>query len=245
MSVGSSEMQTLPSNPEPDRGRPLWLDILGIATVILVLVDLFGALLWVPREVQMGDVQRIFYFHMPSAWLALGPAFTVVFICGILYLWKKELLYDRIAVASAEIGVVFTTITLVTGPLWAKPIWGAYWTWDPRLTTTLVLWFIYVAYLMVRSSFPEGHRRARLLAVVGIVGWVDVPIVFMSIRWWRTIHPTLVSAQGMDMDPSMQAMLVFSLGVFTMLYVYLMVVRVGQETVASRLGRISQQIHIR
>src|SRR5665811_68618 len=154
-------------------------------------------------------------------------------------------LYDRIAVASAEIGVVFTPITLVTGPLWAKPIWGAYWTWDPRLTTTLVLWFIYVAYLMVRSSFPEGHRRARLLAVVGIVGWVDVPIVFMSIRWWRTIHPTLVSAQGMDMDPSMQAMLVFSLGVFTMLYVYLMVVRVGQETVASRLGRISQQIHIR
>src|SRR5660397_59144 len=172
MSVGSSEMQTLPSNPEPDRGRPLWLDILGITTVILVLVDLFGALLWVPREVQMGDVQRIFYFHMPSAWLALGPAFTVVFICGILYLSKKELLYDRIAVASAEIGVVFTTITLVTGPLWAKPIWGAYWTWDPRLTTTLVLWFIYVAYLMVRSSFPEGHRRARLLAVVALsAGW--------------------------------------------------------------------------
>ena len=108
----------------------------------------------------MGDVQRIFYFHMPSAWVALGPAFTIVFVASIIYLVKKDLKYDRIAAASAEIGVMFTTIVLLTGPLWAKPIWGAYWTWDPRLTTTLVLWFIYVAYLMLRSASPQ-RAQAR------------------------------------------------------------------------------------
>lgn len=245
MSSAPAEGGVVPPSSRRGRNHPLWLDIFGLVTILLVLLDLLGALLWVPEEVQMGPVQRIFYFHMPSAWLALGPAFTVVFVCGILYLWKQRLIYDRIAAASAEIGVVFTTITLVTGPLWAKPIWGAYWTWDPRLTTTLVLWFIYVAYLMVRSSFPEGHRRARLLAVVGIVGWVDVPLVFMSIRWWRTIHPTLINLEGMQMDSAMQALLVFSLAVFTLLYVYLMVVRVGQETLRSRLGRLRQQVYIR
>ena len=141
-----------------------------MVSIVGVLVGLYLALLWAPTEAVMGDVQRIFYFHMPSAWVALGPSFTVVFVCSIVYLVKKDLRYDRIAAASAEIGVMFTTITLVTGPLWARPIWGAYWTWDPRLTTTLVLWFIFVAYLMLRASSSPGHKRARLCAVVGIVG---------------------------------------------------------------------------
>jgi heme exporter protein C len=182
---------------------------------------------------------------MPSAWVALGPSFTVVFVCSIIYLVKKDLRYDRIAAASAEIGVMFTTITLVTGPLWARPIWGAYWTWDPRLTTTLVLWFIFIAYLMLRASSPPGHKRARLCAVVGIVGWVDVPIVFMSIRWWRTIHPLLINGQGMNLDSSMAFVLMYCLGVFSLLYVYLLIVRVRQEELGSRVDRLRQQLLMR
>lgn len=223
-------------------GRSRVVDVLGVAALLAVLAALYGALLVAPTEAVMGDVQRIFYFHMPSAWLALGPSFTVVFVCSIVYLVRKDLRYDRIAAASAEIGVMFTTITLLTGPLWARPIWGAYWTWDPRLTTTLVLWFIYVAYLMLRSASTPGHKRARLSAVFGIIGWVDVPIVFMSIRWWRTIHPLLISGQGMNLDPTMRNVLFFSLAAFTLLYVYLLVVRVRQEEIRSRLDQLRQTV---
>ncbi len=236
---------TAAAAPLPEPGRTLWLDILGVVAILSVLVALYGAIIWAPTEAVMGHVQRIFYFHMPSAWVALGPAFTIVFICSIVYLVKKDLRYDRIAGASAELGVLFTTITLLTGPLWAKPIWGAYWTWDPRLTTTLVLWFIYVAYLMLRSSITEGHSRARLSAVFGIVGWIDVPIVFMSIRWWRTIHPTLVTGEGMNLDSSMEAVLMLSLAAITLLYVYLLIVRVRQLDMGSRLDRLRQLSHLR
>jgi heme exporter protein C len=227
------------------RTRDLWVNILGAVSLLSLLVGLYGALVWAPTERTMGDIQRIFYFHMPAAWVALGPAFTLVFVCSILYLVKKDLRYDRVAGASAEIGVAFTTITLMTGPLWAKPIWGAYWTWDPRLTTTLVLWFIYVAYLMLRAATAEGHRRARFSAVFGIVGWVDVPIVFMSIRWWRTIHPTVISGAGMNLDSSMAAVLMFCLAAFTLLFIYLLIVRVRQEGLRSRLARLRQQQYLR
>lgn len=225
--------------------RSRWLDALGIATLVAVLMTIYGALILAPTEAVMGDVQRIFYLHMPSAWVALGPAFTTVFGASIAYLVKRDLRFDRIATASAEIGVLFTTITLITGPIWARPIWGAYWTWDPRLTTTLVLWFIYVAYLMLRGSIADAHKRARLSAVFGIVGWVDVPIVFMSIRWWRTIHPLLITGKGMNLDPTMELVLLFSIGSFTLLYIYLLFVRVRQEEMAARLKRLRQLVHSR
>jgi len=235
----------IPATKTGSDGRSLLVDTLGVVSIVGVLVGLYLALLWAPTEAVMGDVQRIFYFHMPSAWVALGPSFTMVFACSIIYLVKKDLRYDRIAAASAEIGVMFTTITLLTGPLWARPIWGAYWTWDPRLTTALILWFIYVAYLMLRASSSPGHKRARLCAVVGIVGWVDVPIVFMSIRWWRTIHPLLINGQGMNLDPSMAFVLMFCLGAFSLLYVYLLIIRVRQEELASRVDRLRQQLLMR
>ncbi len=168
-----------------------------------MVVALVAALVLAPREATMGDIQRLFYFHMPSAWIALGPAFTVVFALSIAYLVTGKMVYDRWAGASAEIGVIFTTITLMTGPMWAKPVWGVYWTWEPRLTTTLVLWFIYVGYLLLRSIAGEGPRRARLSAVYGIVGWIDVPIVFLSIWLWRTIHPRILGSGGFDMDSRM------------------------------------------
>jgi heme exporter protein C len=222
-----------------------WVDALGAVSVLAILVSLYLALLWAPTEAQMGDIQRIFYFHMPSAWVALGPCFTVAMVASILYLVKKDLRFDRIASASIELGILFTTITLITGPLWARPVWGAYWTWDPRLTTTLVLWFIYVAYLMLRSSSAPGHKRARIAAVVAIVGWIDVPIVFMAIRWWRTIHPLLISGQGMSLDSDMQIVLFFSLASFTLLYVYMLIVRTRQEDYRARLDQLRQQVLMR
>jgi heme exporter protein C len=221
------------------------VNVLGLLAVVSILGALYGALIWAPREAEMGDIQRIFYFHVPSAWIALGPAFTVTFLCSILYLVKKDLLFDRVAASSAEIGVVFTTIALITGPIWARPVWGAYWTWDPRLTTTLVLWFIYVAYLMLRSASAGGHKRARLSAVFGIVGFVDVPIVFMSIRWWRTMHPDVFTGQESGLDPSMRAVLFLALGAFTLLYVYLLTLRVRQEDTATRVERLRHQLYHR
>lgn len=208
-----------------------WGAVAGAAMVFATV----AALVLAPREAEMGDVQRLFYFHMPSAWVALGPAFTCVLGFSIAYLATGKLAYDRIAGAAAEIGVVFTTITLVTGPLWAKPAWGVYWTWEPRLTTTLILWFVYVGYLLLRSVTLPGHKRARLAAVYGIVGWIDVPIVFLSIWWWRTVHPHILDKGGFAMNSAMVWVLVACLGAFTIVFVYLLILRVQMETMSARL----------
>lgn len=217
------------------RSTTVWGAVAGVAMVFATV----AALALAPREAEMGDVQRLFYFHMPSAWIALGPAFTCVFGFSIAYLVTRNLRYDRVAGAAAEIGVVFTTITLVTGPLWAKPAWGVYWTWEPRLTTTLILWFIYVGYLLLRSVALLGHKRARLAAVYGIVGWIDVPIVFLSIWWWRTVHPRILGSGGFAMDAAMVWVLMACLVAFTLLFVYLLLLRVGIERTKDRIDRIA------
>jgi heme exporter protein C len=214
--------------------------ILGAVTAAAMVFATIAALALAPTEAEMGDVQRLFYFHMASAWVALGPAFTCVFGFSIAYLVTRNLRYDRVAAASAEIGVVFTTITLVTGPLWAKPVWGVYWTWEPRLTTTLILWFIYIGYLLLRSVASPGHKRARLVAVYGIVGWIDVPIVFLSIWWWRTVHPRILGEGGFALDRSMLWVLAVCLLAFTLLFVYLLLVRVGMEDISARLGELAE-----
>jgi len=215
---------------------------LVIVTFALIVFALVEALVIAPREQTMGDIQRLFYFHMPSAWIALGPAFTVVFGLSIAYLATGKMVYDRWAGASAEIGVIFTTITLMTGPIWAKPIWGVYWTWEPRLTTTLVLWFIYVGYLLLRSIAGEGPRRARLSAVYGIVGWIDVPIVFLSIWLWRTVHPRLLTSHGFDMDSRMVTALMISLAAITLLYVTLLVLRAGTLDIAAEVTALQARL---
>jgi heme exporter protein C len=222
--------------------RGLATSALVAAAFALTLVALAAALVLAPREAVMGDVQRIFYFHVPSAWIALGPAFTVVFALSIAYLVTGKMAFDRWAGASAEIGVLFTTVTLITGPIWAKQTWGVYWTWEPRLTTTLVLWFIYVGYLLLRSIAGEGPRRARLSAVYGIVGWVDVPIVFLAIWLWRTIHPRLLSSSGFAMDSRMVAALMVSLGAFTLLYVCLLVLRAGTLTMETEIAALRARL---
>ncbi len=156
--------------------------------VALMLVAGAAIFFYAPTDYLQGPVQRIFYLHVSSAIAAYG-CFAVVLLGGLIYLRNENAVADRFARAGALVGVIFTTITLVMGMLWAKPIWGTFWTWDARLTSTLVLWIIYVGYLLVRRLAEPGRQAARLAAVVGIFGFIDVPIVHFSVTWWRTQHP--------------------------------------------------------
>src|SRR5690606_1870764 len=151
----------------------------GIITALLLFAGLYLALIYAPPERTMGEVQRIFYFHVASAWNAF-LAFIVVAAASIAYLLTRQPRWDQLAHASAEVGVLFTTLTLMGGTLWMRPVWNTWWTWDPRLTTTLILWFIYVGYLLLRSLTEGSERRARLAAIYGIIGFIDVPIVYLS-----------------------------------------------------------------
>jgi heme exporter protein C len=180
------------------------LPVAVLITVVLLAYGFYQAWFAAPTEETMGNIQRIFYYHVPSAWTAF-LLFFGNFIASIIYLIKRSDTWDSVALACAEVGVVFCTVVLVTGPLWAKPVWGIWWTWDARLTTTLVLWLIYVAYLMLRR-FSESGQTPTLAAALAIFGFLDVPIVYMSIRWWRTQHPQPVIAggQGSGLDPQMK-----------------------------------------
>ena len=193
--------------------------LLGLSFILLI-VALYLVFIYVPTEETMGIVQRIFYFHVPLAWVAF-LAFFIVFLGSVLYLWKRQNKWDAIASSSAEVGTIFTTLVLITGSIWAKPIWGVWWIWEPRLTTALVLWFIYIAYLIVRSNTMDEQRGARFAAVVGIVGFVDVPIVALAITLWRTQHPGPVIFQG-GLAPPMLLTLLVCLAAFTTFYLVLL-----------------------
>jgi heme exporter protein C len=197
--------------------------------------------IFAPTEETMGDVQRIFYFHVASAWVGLA-AFFVVFVAGIAYLRTYRLRWDMLALSSAEIGVVFISMALITGSLWARPTWNTWWTWDPRLTTSAILWTIYVVYLMLRGAVDEPLQRARLAAVFGIIGFIDVPIVFMAIRWWRTIHPVIFRSQGFDLSGRMLTAFVVCLVSFTLLYVTLALQRFRLETMRAEAAHLRQQL---
>ncbi len=222
----SFPQQVFGSDTLRDDGILRWA--LPRVAAVSVLVALYFAFVFAETEATMGDVQRIFYFHVASAWIAF-LAFFVVFVASVAYLRTRRWEWDSLACSSAEIGVVFTTIALTTGSLWAKKAWGAYWTWDPRLTTTLILWLIYVSYIVLRRMLESPSQRASLSAVLGVIGFVDVPIVFMSIRLWRTIHPVLVSQKGMEMTGSMAAAMIVAVVAFTLVYAALVVTRVSLE----------------
>ena len=194
-----------------------WFGAIAASAVLMTLAGGM-ALLFAPTEKTMGDVQRIFYFHVPSAWIAF-LAFFVVFLSSILYLRTHHPKWDLLAASSAEIGVLFITLVLITGPLWAKPVWNTFWTWDARLTTSLILWLIYVSYLLIRSYTQQAARGSAFAAVYGIIGFIDVPIVYFSIRWWRTLHPSYVmgSSSG-GLAPQMLATLLVCLVAFTVLF---------------------------
>src|SRR5437588_5023388 len=177
-------MELTTASPFPAiRLRP-WL---GIAATAAAILASWMGLLWAPTDAIQGDVYRVIYVHVPTAWLAY-LAFVVVFLASVGWLWTRRPWFDALAVASAEIGVLFTGLFIVAGSVWAKPTWGVWWTWDPRLTTTAVLFVIYVGYLMLRTIQTDPLARARQSAVVGIVGFVDIPIVNQSVTWWRSLH---------------------------------------------------------
>jgi heme exporter protein C len=203
---------------------------IAVAMMFLVAREATGAM--------GGQLQRIFYVHVPSAWLAY-LAFAVVFVCSIAYLRTGARRWDLLAHSAAEVGVVFTSLVLITGPIWARPVWGTWWQWDARLTSTLVLWLTYVGYLFLRALATDPSRTGRLAAIVGIVGFFNVPIVHYSVIWWRTLHPagptiadpTRSSGLG---GPELATFFV-SLIAFTLLFAWLLALRV-------RLGQLADEV---
>ena len=175
--------------------------ILGVLTAVLLSYGLYEALIGAPTEQSMGEVQRIFYYHVSSAWTAF-LLFTINFVASVVYLIRRSVKADIIALVTAEVGVVFCTAVLVTGPLWARPVWGIWWTWDVRLTSTLVLWLIYVSYLMLRR-FSSSGQTPLMAAVLAVFGALDVPLVYFSIWFFRTQHPQPVIGGGGSIDPKM------------------------------------------
>jgi heme exporter protein C len=206
---------------------PNALKALNVFTSAAFAVALYLVLFYAPREAVMGDVQRVFYFHVAAGWVG-ALAFLVTAVAGVFVLLRGDHRWDQLALASVEIGVVFTFINIVTGSIWAKPVWNTWWTWDPRLVTATVMELIYLAYLMLRQGIEDPDRRARYAAVYGIVGFISVPLTFLSIRIFRTIHPVVVgssdpTAQGtFDMTPKMRLAFFFSLFTFTFVYITLL-----------------------
>lgn len=196
------------------------LAVVAVASIIAVYVRVF---FFTPVEALQGPAQKILYVHAPSAWVAF-LAFGLVAVTSGLYLWLRDPKLDYIAESSAEVGLVFTTAVLLTGPLWAKPVWGAYWTWDARLTFTLVLWFVYVGYIVLRGAIEDRDMRARYSAVLGILGAALVPFIHLSVYLFRTLHPmpVFMKPSAPSMPPEMVKTLVSSFAAFTLLYIWLL-----------------------
>jgi heme exporter protein C len=193
--------------------------LLSVAAVLAVIGTLVRAIFFTPFEAVQGPAQKIFYLHAPAAWVAF-LAFALVALASALYLWLRDERLDRFAESSAEVGVVFTTVVLITGPLWGKPIWGTYWTWDARLTLTLFLWFIYVGYIVLRGAIDNPSLRARYSAVLGILGAFLIPFIHLSVYLFRTLHPMpIVLKPGAPSLPgAMLTTLLLSFLSFTLLY---------------------------
>ena len=212
------------------RERNLLNAALAWLTFVLMAVSLWAVFLYASVEKVQGPPQKIFYFHVPLAWDAF-LAFFLTLVGAVGYLRTRNDGWDVLAYASAEIGVVFTTLVIISGSIWGKTIWGTWWTWDARLTSTLVMWFVYVAYLMLRSSLGRTEKAARYSAVLGIVGFVDVPIVYESVNWWRTLHPQMViEPNNVALPPDMLATFFLCLVTFTVFFMYMLRERMAVET---------------
>ena len=187
-------------------------NILAAALVFLLLAAAAYASFFIaPTDAKQGLIYRILFLHVSSAWTGL-TAFLIGFVGNLLYVWKRQPRWDWLGVSAVEVGLAFTTVVLVTGPIWAHPVWGIWWTWDARLTSTFVMWLLYVSYLLLRTLVEEPDRRALFSALFGIFAFLDVPLVFGSIRWWRTQHPQPIVMGGADsgMDPVMFRVLMFA-----------------------------------
>jgi heme exporter protein C len=213
--------------------------IFGAITLVVVVVGLYWGLVHAPPDAFQGNVQRIMYLHLPSI-LTAYLSFFLVFVGSCLYLWKREKRDDNLAHSAAEIGVLFTALTIVEGSIWGKPTWGVWWTWDARLTLTAILLLVFVGYLMLRSLIEDEGRAATSAAVLGIIGFFDIPLIHMSVYWWRTLHqpPSILRPDKAPWDnvhPAMLAALAINFCGFLLLYFYLLSLRI-------RLGETRQQI---
>lgn len=215
--------------------------VLGPLTALAVLAMLWAALLYAPTEVTQGPAQRIFYVHIGSV-LGTYLAFLVTFIGSIAYLWRRSENWDMLARCSAEVGLLFTTTLLLSGSIWGKAIWGTWWSWDARLTTTLILWFIYAGYLMLRAYGGDNARTARSAAVIGIIGFIDIPIINRSVVWWRTLHPEpIVVRENPALPATMQQAMLVALLAFLLLYLYLLTQRLRVERLRVTVGELQQR----
>ena len=219
--------------------KPVTLKILDIVSVILLGVSTYLALVFAPTELVMGDVQRVFYFHIGTAWTAL-LGFILAAVFSVIYLIKKELKWDRLQVAAIEVSLVFFFITIVLGSIWARPAWNTWWTWDPRLTTAAVTELIYIAYFMLRQGIDDHDRRARFGAVYALVGGISAPITFFAIRLFRSIHPVVIGSananqEKMNMTSDMRVAFFFALFAFTVIFIDLFWNRI-------RLGDLQEKV---
>jgi len=220
--------------------KPKLLSFFDIASILLLIAASYLTLVFAPQEAVMGQVQRVFYFHVSAGWVGMIGFFVAV-VSGIFYLAKGEHKWDVAGLAGIELGLVFFFINIVTGSIWARPIWNTWWTWDPRLVTATIVELVYIAYLMLRQGIEDPDRRARFGAIYAIVGFVSVPMTFLSIRIWRTIHPVVIGssdpgAEGaFEMTADMKTAFFFSLFTFTVIGITLVWHRI-------RLGNLADKV---
>ncbi len=222
------------------QSKPITLRILDVVSIVLLGIATYLALVYAPTELVMGDVQRVFYFHIGTAWTAL-LGFILAAVFSVVFLITKDLKWDRLQVAAIEVSLVFFLITIILGSIWARPAWNTWWTWDPRLTTAAVTELIYIAYFMLRQGLDDPDRRARFGAVYALIGGLSAPITFFAIRLFRTIHPVVIggqnaAAQGsFNMTPHMLTAFFFALFTFTVIFIDLFWNRI-------RLGNLQNQV---
>ena len=229
-----------PPSPESVGPRVTVVPSLGLTAIasVAMVASLYAALLYAPTDSFQGNIQRMFYIHLPAA-LTMYVAVTLVFFASILYLQKRDERWDEVGAAAAEVGAVFGTVVMITGPLWARPVWGTWWTWDARLTSTFILWLIFIAYLMLRAYGGAPEQVARFCAVLGIIGFLDLPIIHFSVMWWRTLHPqpVIMTEEGLGANLPGSMLATVALGLLAALLLFAVLFRYRL-----RLERISRQI---
>ncbi len=247
--VASQQTETILLNEQGSS----WGYGLSIVSGILMLTALYMALIWAPDAANLTApaeryAQRIFYFHVPAAWIGF-LAFIVAAVGSALYLITRNQKWDIWSLASVEIGLAFFTMVMLSGPIWAKPTWNVWWTWDPRLTISTISWLLYIGYIMLRGAIDNPERQARFAAVYSLVAVMSIPLNWMAIRWWRTIHPAVVipgknadAVGGFGMSDNIVTTLLFCLTAFTILYITLMYHRIKLEDLRRRVDALKQQI---
>lgn len=218
----------------------------ALIVFVLIAVTAYLAFFYAPVESKMGIIQKIFYLHVPAAFASF-IAMGICFVANLLYVFRREAKWDWLGVSAAEVALPFITINMVGGSLWAHPVWGIWWTWDARLTTTFVLWLLYIAYLLLRSMVEEPGRRALLSALFGIFAFLDVPLVFFSIRWWRTQHPqpVIMGGPGSGLDPRMRVAYLLVWGAFTALMILLLRSRYQLEAMRADVEALRREAEAR